>query len=191
MHPLPLRDTLLYASGYCEENIWHLCDHPSLRSLPRQVALISGSRDCCGFWAQRPPLSSNGVQDDGATHPVFWDYHVILLVQHQAGWMVWDLDTALPLPIDLSTYLEQTFPPIPTVWQHLRPLFRLLEASIYRASFHSDRAHMVWDGVWLQPPPPWPPILPPDGRSFLPWTEMAADDPNVLTLPALRSYFSP
>ena len=40
---------------------------------------------------------------------------------------------------------------------HLR-MFRVIPAAEYLATFSSDRSHMLVDGVWMSPPPEYPPI---------------------------------
>jgi protein N-terminal glutamine amidohydrolase len=145
--------TFLYSAYYCEENIWHLCQHAQFALYDKRVVFISNAQQNCPFWFQRAARIPN--------EPVYWDYHVILLYFNES-WKVWDLDTLLPLPMPFDEYLEQTF-------HHRRqstdepldlPLFKVVPAAQFVREFTSDRSHMKDEhGRWLQAPPPWPPIL--------------------------------
>jgi len=144
----------LYQPFYCEENVWQWLNQAAepdgyalfITNPARQVAL----------WQQRlvPPGEA-----------VLWDYHVVAVTHAGPKVQVWDLDTRLPLPAPLSTYVRATFLPLPTRERALAPQFRLVPTAEFRATFASDRRHMLdpqglemGRGQWLQPPPPWPPI---------------------------------
>ena len=88
-----------------------------------------------------------------------WDYHVILLVQADGAWRVYDLDSLLGLDVPLAQYLRSSFAPrgpLPPPWAQR---FRVIDADIYVKHFSSDRSHMRREGRWTAPPPPWPCIL--------------------------------
>ena len=174
--------SLRYTPYFCEENVWHLCAEPRFEGRDGRVAFISNPRRTCAFWCQRAAPSP--------WQPVIWDYHVIYLVRLAFGWEVWDLDSTLEVPTSAGTYLEATFgaklPERPQT-DELSPLFRVLEAAVYREQFSSDRGHMRGqDGAWLQPPPPWPSVVRPGVPSFLRWSMMADDDRDVLSLDELK-----
>ena len=137
----------LYASCYCEENIWHLCMHPQFAQKQRKVIWISSEAGICPLWHQRAASSP--------LHPVWWDYHVVLLVK-DGQWQVWDLDTTLALPTPASRYLTATFKDTHAI----APLFRVMDADYYQREFSSDRSHMLKDSQWLATPPSWQPIQP-------------------------------
>ena len=59
-----------YQASYCEENIWHLANEPSLEKLERFAVIISNAGKCFAMWDQK--LAAAG-------EPVMWDYHVILV----------------------------------------------------------------------------------------------------------------
>lgn len=144
--------TFLYAPYYCEENIWHLCQHAQFAGFDRRVVFISNAQRSCPFWFQKAARNADA--------PVLWDYHVILLY-FDAGWKVWDLDTVLANPIVLPEYLSQTFHGLRAVdapaWF---PVFKLISADLFLKEFTSDRSHMKDEsGHWSQPPPDWPLIL--------------------------------
>ena len=98
---------------------------------------------------------------------IVWDYHVITVAAIatvppvNSPWYVLDVDSTLPFPCPLSTYLQASFPSVAAA--HLLPLFRLVPAAAYTAHFASDRSHMRReDGSWYEPPPSWPAIQPVD-----------------------------
>lgn len=154
MDPVAFR----YCPRYCEENIWHLAQDPVFSGCATTVALISNAAGACLFWDQQicpePDL------------PVWWDYHVILL-SRKDRWLVYDLDTALPLPVDAGTYLFRTFRFQDRMPVAFRPRFMLFDGGEYVETFASDRSHMRdEDGGWLSPPPEWPAIRPECGEGF-------------------------
>ncbi len=139
-----------YASKYCEENIWFLCQDQKMTEYKRQVVFISNANRACSLWHQKASPSPRV--------PVLWDYHVVLLCQQQS-WMFWDLDTELGLPIGADTYLEKTFEFTDTVLRDYAPLFRVVDVPDFIETFSSDRSHMIdGEGQWLAPPPDWAPI---------------------------------
>lgn len=145
------RATLSYTPFYCEENIWHLCQHEGLRDHQREVMVISNPAQRCPLWFQRavPP-----------TCPVIWDYHVVLASRPCAGApaLIWDLDTRLSFPMAAVDYLDATFMGEDQWQARYKPCFRVVDATVYVAHFTSDRSHMRESGVWLKPPPTWPAI---------------------------------
>eukprot|EP00735_Rhodelphis_limneticus_P014530 TRINITY_DN8567_c0_g1::TRINITY_DN8567_c0_g1_i1::g.8533::m.8533 TRINITY_DN8567_c0_g1::TRINITY_DN8567_c0_g1_i1::g.8533 ORF type:complete len:105 (-),score=-5.33,sp/Q1LWX3/NTAQ1_DANRE/52.22/4e-28,Nt_Gln_amidase/PF09764.4/3.2e-32 TRINITY_DN8567_c0_g1_i1:3-317(-) len=88
----------LYASCYCEENIWQLCHSvQSNASIFNQlwVIFISNRRNQIPIWCQK---SSRRPDQD----PVVWDYHVICIRSSpNSEAVVYDLDTILPFPCTL------------------------------------------------------------------------------------------
>lgn len=147
-----------YCARYCEENIWRLAQHADFAGAERVVAVISNGEQACLFWDQRACVDPN--------LPVWWDYHVILLV-NQGEWHICDLDTALPLPVEAGAYLHRTFRLQERMPEEIRPRFLLLPGDAYVSEFASDRSHMRDDqGNWLSPPPDWPAIKPGCGEGF-------------------------
>lgn len=148
-----------YCSRYCEENVWHLAQDPAFAERERVVAIISSYTSACLFWEQRAcdPLDA----------PVWWDYHVILLVRSDI-WRVYDLDTALDFPTDAERYLRNTFRWQQVVPEDFRPRFMLFGGDEYVAKFASDRSHMRdAEGQWYSPPPDWPAVDRGRGEGFL------------------------
>ena len=96
---MPSRD-FRYTPFYCEENIWHLAQEECFHGREAFAAIISGKGNYRRLWFQR--------QAEDQESPVFWDYHVLLLV-FDDGWRVWDLDTTLGLPVAADTYFQKTF----------------------------------------------------------------------------------
>jgi hypothetical protein len=135
-----------YTACYCEENIWRLIRHVGVGSVARKVIWISSLTGVCPLWHQRAAAAPD--------QPVWWDYHVVLLVQTDV-WSVWDLDTTLALPVPAEEYLAQTFKGVGSV----EPLFRVMDADYYFEKFSSDRSHMRDEqSGWRAEPPPWEPI---------------------------------
>lgn len=146
------RADLKHTPYFCEENAWHLCDHPFFQQVERRVLFISNPDRCCPFWHQRASSSQD--------QPLFWDYHVLLIAAHNARWMVWDLDTTLPFPSALSDYTTQTFGAPGLLRPEFAPVFRVVTPTQLKDNFSSDRSHMrAPDGAWQQQPPTWAPIF--------------------------------
>ena len=144
------RKDYLYAPYYCEENVWHLCQHPDFLPYDRKVALISNERGSCALWNQRAGPAPE--------QPILWDYHVLLLFKED-NWYIYDLDTLLETPTSVPQYIQYTFKKEP-VAEPFSPMFRIIEADEFVSVFSSDRSHMLTaDGKWLAPPPPWSPIV--------------------------------
>ncbi len=137
-----------YQAYYCEENVWHLCQEPSVGSGPRLAVVISSLGRVCPIWQQRASPA------DG--QPVLWDYHVILLHRAQQTWEVWDLDTLLGMPRKASEYISLSFLPPGQLSPDFEPCFRVMDADQYRNVLSTDRSHMRDDqGHWQAPPPAW------------------------------------
>jgi hypothetical protein len=156
-----------YTAYYCEENIWHLSQEALFQAGSIYVVFISNARYSCPLWYQRAcPVEQE---------PVLWDYHVILLNDRAGqGWEVWDLDTLLGLPVPLHEYLTSTFLPNGALVPTFEPMFKLIDAQVYRNSFHSDRSHMRKpDGTWLVRPPDWTPISAKPGNPVISLQELA------------------
>ncbi|RVD82710.1 uncharacterized protein DFL_007125 [Arthrobotrys flagrans] len=131
---LPPREALLYASCYCEENIYKLIEyHVNSASLKHYtVIFLSNSSKCIPVFSQKIQRSPN--------NPAVWDYHVILayhpnhtleelLQQPKAHGelsgqppepaitksYIYDLDTTIQtFPCPFPTYFAQTFSPPPS-----------------------------------------------------------------------------
>lgn len=143
-----------YCAYFCEENVWHLCRDEGVTSggapVPlerRRVVFVSNASRIVPMWHQR--AGRGGV--------VYWDYHVVLLAEDEAGWCVWDLDCDLGMPLPLSTWLAESFPG--ELAADAAPRFRVVDAARYLEVFSSDRSHMLdVEGRPQQTFPPWPPL---------------------------------
>ncbi len=148
-----------YCQFFCEENVWHLCEHPRVTGRERFVLFISNRQRRVAMWAQR----AAGAPDQ----PLAWDYHVVLLVRGlpevadpHPTWAIWDLDSTLVTPAAAEQWLAASFAGLARLPPYFAPRFRLVSAADYRRHFRSDRSHMRrHDGQFKQPPPSWPPIL--------------------------------
>ena len=140
MPDYPKKNECLYCPYFCEENIWHLSQHPKLRAHNRNVVFISNLSRQCFFHNQK--AGENGY--------VIWDYHVVLLADH----LIFDFDSLLRFPVPLQEYLNQSFGLEEE--SNYSPLFKLVEADAFVREFSSDRNHMLnSQGKYLQPPPVW------------------------------------
>lgn len=138
----------LYCPFWCEENIWHLCEHEAVVGRERWVLVVSNAIRGIAMWAQRA-AAQPGL-------PIAWDYHVVLLVRDGAKSEIWDLDSALGAPVSATAWLEQSFLELPAAARVLAPVFRVVRAEDYRRQFGSDRSHMLDEqGCLRQPPPSW------------------------------------
>jgi len=142
------REAFLYQPSYCEDNIWHLCQHEQLKN--SHVIFIASKDDSFPMLCQR-------ITDEPHT-PIFWDYHVILLVQGETN-QILDFDTSLPFNNDVASYFADSFIDNNLLTADLIPLFRVVAASDYVRMFSSDRSHMQSESGWLAPPPDWTPIV--------------------------------
>lgn len=170
--------TIRYCPCFCEENIWHLCTDPQVRRdgkpIPveeRRVVFVSNAGGRVLMRKQRA----------GGREPVVWDYHVVLL----ADGNVWDLDTTLGFPVDLDSWVQESFYPL---HPDAAPRFRVIDAPTYRTRFASDRSHMIGpEGVPLKPLPPWPRIG--EGMNLFSFVDM--ETPFVGELVDLDSFRNP
>jgi len=142
----------LYASCYCEENVYKLVE--KMRSTGKSedlrhiwVVFISNSDRCVPLWYQNA-----GREEDGL---VVWDYHVILISKENSKTLVYDLDTKLAFPCDFTLYSEKSFGDQTDILAKFHRMFRVVTGEEYLLSFSSDRRHMKDGGQWLQPPPNW------------------------------------
>jgi protein N-terminal glutamine amidohydrolase len=149
LHPMNLK-MLKYTVNYCEENIWHLSQHPQLVGFSKKVLIISNGSKNCPFYAQK---SANG------NLPVWWDYHVVLLASKNGESFIYDFDSTLPFPSPITHYLNHTFPNADIWLSKDLPVFKAIEAEFYIENFYSDRSHMMDPlGNWIFTPPIWPTI---------------------------------
>ncbi|MFT5112555.1 MAG: hypothetical protein ACI8P9_001882 [Parasphingorhabdus sp.] len=161
-----------YTPAYCEENIWHLASDGRFRELDARVVLVTGPGSHRKLWFQRCC--------EHTVLPVYWDYHVILLVWNDI-WKVWDLDTTLEFPVDAPTYFRKTFRGPDESFNNTNVLFRTIDAREYIATFSSDRSHMrLPSGDWAAPTPSWPPIVKGEISNLVAWREIASDGPGEL-----------
>ncbi len=141
---------------YCEENTWHAARLAleAAETGPIEVVFVSNPGRSCALWTQRAAPKPD--------EPVVWDYHVVLRV----GDEIRDPDCRAGGRLPASVWLDVSFPHGWAIFSRFLPRFRCVPAALFLASFASDRRHMRRpDGSFLQPPPPWPSIVAPDGRT--------------------------
>ncbi|MED6181974.1 hypothetical protein PIB30_024446 [Stylosanthes scabra] len=149
---------------YCEENVYLLCKKLCTDGIANAegsdifVVFISNENKQVPLWNQKASHRADGV--------ILWDYHVICIQVNQGGGppQVWDLDSSLPFPSPLPSYISETIRPSFKLFSDFNRLFRVVHAPIFLRSFASDRRHMKdSDGNWMQEPPPHDPIAAEDG----------------------------
>ena len=167
-----METTFKYTPSYCEENIWHLASDSRFHGLDVRVVLVTGPGSHRKLWFQRC-----GESDD---RPVYWDYHVILLVKDNT-WQVWDFDTKLAFPTDAASYFRKTFRGPDESFDNLNVVFRAIDAKEYIENFSSDRSHMrLPSGAWLAPPPSWPAIVKNGVSNLMEWLDIESQGPGEL-----------
>ena len=178
------RENFAYQAGYCEENIWHLCQQNHLQN--SYVVFIFSKGDAF------PMLNQRASGDPGL--PIFWDYHVVLLVMNQNNQnnqnnQIVDFDTTLEFMTDMDSYFSGSFVNEIFLSGQDIPLFRLVPTDEFVRSFSSDRRHMKTATGWLATPPCWPII----GDVETNFAEFIQPDDNqfgvLLTYDAMLSRF--
>jgi protein N-terminal glutamine amidohydrolase len=160
---------------YCEENVWQLCAEPQVEGSPKAALVISNTLRQVAVAHQRAARDPSLV--------VVWDYHVVLAAHAEAGWVIWDVDSTLGLPVPLSLYLRASFGYPEGFAEPHAARFRIIEASRYRATLATDRSHMrAASGQLRAPAPPWPPIG--EGTNLMRLVDM--DDDLVGEVVSLR-----
>lgn len=89
------------------------------------------------------------------TGPVYWDYHVVLMVLEGDAWFIYDFDSSLKFPVSLKNYLNLTFRSDVGNSEN-KPLFKIYSSDTFTNTFSSDRSHMKDAlGNWIFSPPVW------------------------------------
>jgi hypothetical protein len=140
------REDFAYQAAYCEENVWHLCQQNHLRN--SYVVFIFSKGDAFPMLNQRA--------SEHPTLPIFWDYHVVLLVKNKnKNNQILDFDTTLAFNTDFVSYFSESFVNESLLLDKEAPLFRLVPSNEFATSFSSDRSHMKISTGWISPPPSW------------------------------------
>ena len=172
-------ETFCYHPFYCEENIWHLSQDPTLSAEQKYVVFISNKDKTCAMWHMKASA--------GEDHPIIWDYHVILVAK-APDWQVYDLDSRLGYPIEPEKYLRESFN---DKWaSSYAPKFRVIGTALFLEYFSSDRSHMIHQGHQVPyEPPPWPKIF--NGKESNLWRFVDMSDPfigDVLDLDQFKTF---
>ncbi|AEC10029.1 Protein N-terminal glutamine amidohydrolase alpha beta roll [Arabidopsis thaliana x Arabidopsis arenosa] len=150
---------------YCEENVYLLCKTLCENGVAEAtcsdlfVVFISNEKKQVPLWHQKASTRADGV--------VLWDYHVICVQRKKESDsepLVWDLDSTLPFPSPLASYVTETIQPSFQLFAEYQRFFRIVHAPLFFKHFASDRRHMKEpDGSWTAQPPPYEPIVAQDG----------------------------
>ena len=173
------REDFTYQAAYCEENIWHLCQQNQFQN--SYVVFIFSKGDAFPMLSQRA--------SGHPTLPIFWDYHVVLLVTSENN-QILDFDTTLAFNTDIEPYFSASFVDESLLSDKEIPLFRLVPSGEFARAFSSDRSHMKTATGWLSPPPRWP-IIGNVGTNLARFIQ-ANDNPlgELLTYDAMLSRFT-
>ncbi|KAH9582035.1 Protein N-terminal glutamine amidohydrolase [Trypanosoma melophagium] len=152
------RESVPYASHYCEENTYKLIEillaNYTVSDQDVFAVFVSNNNKKTPVWMQR--LASNENNNDIET-PVVWDYHVFVLVTTTTTTgetkLVFDDDSILPYPCPAEEYVIKAFRPYMHISEDYRQWFRVIPGQLYLDYFSSDRSHMDTADI---PPPPWP-----------------------------------
>ncbi|KAL8493982.1 hypothetical protein ACS0TY_024963 [Phlomoides rotata] len=152
---------------YCEENVYLLCGKLRDDGIAKPdgsdlyVVIISNEKKQIPLWHQRASQRADGV--------ILWDYHVICVQKRKESNLpdlVWDLDSTLPLPSPLATYVAETFRPSFPLFPEFLRVYRIVHAPNFLQFFASDRRHMKEpSGDWVAPPPSYEVIVAEDGTT--------------------------
>ncbi|RID70085.1 hypothetical protein BRARA_C02134 [Brassica rapa] len=165
---------------YCEENVYLLCKTLCESGVADEtgsdlfVVFISNERKQVPLWHQKASTRADGI--------VLWDYHVICVQRKKESDsepLVWDLDSTLPFPSPLASYVTETIQPSFQLFAEYQRFFRVVHAPLFFKHFASDRRHMkAPDGSWIAQPPPYQPIVAQDGvlHNLSEYTAMSATD---------------
>nr|GMC84316.1 protein N-terminal glutamine amidohydrolase [Ipomoea batatas] len=159
--------TFQHTPFYCEENVYLLCKKLCADGVANPDAsdlfavFISNEKKQVPLWNQKASHRADGV--------VLWDYHVICIQKKKDGnssHLVWDLDSSLPFPSPLSSYIAETIRPSFPLFTEFKRSCRVVHGPIFLRSFASDRSHMKdTAGNWVAQPPPYEAIVAEDGIS--------------------------
>ncbi len=125
-----------YHPYFCEENIWHLCDE-------KRTGWAIFVSNLSGVYFESQRLQPEGL---------VWDYHVVYV---GVDGIIIDFDHDQGVRTPLPVWLDRSFQHSPPEYA---PKFLAIAADDYIRDFSSDRSHMIKNGEWLAPPPPWAPI---------------------------------
>jgi hypothetical protein len=138
------RENFAYQAAYCEENIWHLCQQHHLQN--SYVVFIFSKGDAFPMLNQRA--------SEHPALPIFWDYHVVLLVINKNN-QIFDFDTTLAFNTGIDYYFSESFVNERLLADKEIPLFRIVPSNEFVRLFSSDRSHMKTPSGLLSPAPSW------------------------------------
>lgn len=172
-------DRDLRVACYCEENVYRLvyrklsAKSPAISSgiskTRYYVVFISSETQCVPMFYQKAAQTP--------TSACLWDYHVVLLQVNDWGdghgheAFILDMDSHLPYPCPLNTYVRHAFPAKQTKDidydeddedDDYAPLFRVVRGDTFLQTFYCDRLHMFQNGQWNAPPPTYACIAQPN-----------------------------
>lgn len=162
------RRQYLYASLFCEENIWHLarelvskgCDADTMT-----VLLLSNP-------GRKIVVLNQSCRREGEI--VIWDYHVILQRKHERQQWIYDFDSRLDFPSAKESYFTASFPKPDSLHHQYQMFIRHIPAASYLRHFSSDRSHMknvIAEDMF----PPYPPIIADEAIALAEYWDMSRE----------------
>ena len=124
----------LYTRLFCEENIWLLAKRLIDNGIKKQdikVIFISNSKKQIAIFNQLAVAHKQAV---------IWDYHVILMVRIDSSSYIFDFDSRLCFPSNITDYIHNSLPE--NINSSYLSQFRVIPAAYYIQHFYSDRSHM-------------------------------------------------
>ncbi|KAI3507551.1 hypothetical protein L1887_22538 [Cichorium endivia] len=152
-----------HTPSYCEENVYLLCKKLCADGVADAsdlfVVFISNENKHVPLWHQKASHRADGI--------ILWDYHVICIQRKKEGKsvdLVWDLDSSLPFPSTLPSYVSESIRPSFELFSEFQRVFRIVHAPLFLRYFASDRRHMKdSQGSWMANPPEHEVIVAQDG----------------------------
>ncbi|KAL4558063.1 hypothetical protein LXL04_036259 [Taraxacum kok-saghyz] len=151
-----------HTPSYCEENVYLLCKKLCADGVADVsdlfVVFISNEHKHVPLWHQKASHRADGI--------ILWDYHVVCIQRGKEGKsdVVWDLDSSLPFPSTLPSYVSESIRPSFELFSEFQRVFRIVHAPIFLRNFASDRRHMKdSEGNWMATPPVHEVIVAEDG----------------------------
>jgi protein N-terminal glutamine amidohydrolase len=187
-------DHELRVACFCEENVWRLAyrkchgGNNSSNNDDYFVIFISNEKACVPMFHQiaatarknRNEEEDNDELTDSSSMaiPIFWDYHVILMARQKqpsksSTTLIYDIDSDLSYPCPIEEYLGESFAGIENYKDEYKPMFRVVQASVFLKNFKSDRMHMYDEETgWSATPPTYKCIQPTNGSNLMQYMNM-------------------
>ncbi|CAI0438294.1 unnamed protein product [Linum tenue] len=167
----------IHTPFYCEENIYFLCKKLCENGKANAdgsdlfVVFISNEKKAVGFLSNVFTKFVLLIWDNGHLAASFKKCHSMYVQRKRDGdddetssTLVWDMDSSLPFPSPLDSYLSETTRPSFELFSDFQRFYRVVHAPVFLRGFASDRSHMKDSaGNWNAQPPAYEPVVAEDG----------------------------